>query len=195
MRRRRRRLGAAAAVPWTRRRCANGPARMGIRSAIAVESRVTSWKPSPPGNRRFQTQDRQGSAQFPGPAAVVGSSRLLFQPSLDRTDARLDHRCVRSRRPPRTFRGRNGPRERRSPPGSTAGRLAAALGVPGVRVARICGHSRPLDRTGAAMSPRRLREPPPVVGTSDAYANATATTARSHTAASPTLNSGAGLRG
>src|SRR5262245_31412049 len=41
--RRRRRPGVAAAVPRTRPRCAHGPAPMGTRSAIAVESTVTSW--------------------------------------------------------------------------------------------------------------------------------------------------------
>jgi hypothetical protein len=61
--RRRRRPGVAAAVPRTRRQCANGPAPMDIRSAIEVESPATSWKPSPPAHRRrqLQTQNRQCS--------------------------------------------------------------------------------------------------------------------------------------
>jgi hypothetical protein len=47
---------------------------MGIRSAIAVESRVTSWKTSPPGIRRLQTPNRQTGVRSPRSAAVAGSS-------------------------------------------------------------------------------------------------------------------------
>jgi hypothetical protein len=59
--RRRRSLGVAAAVARTRRQCAHGPAPMDTRSAIAVESPVTSWKTSPPAprSRQPQTQNRQ----------------------------------------------------------------------------------------------------------------------------------------
>src|ERR671910_1373178 len=46
----------------TQRQCANGPASMAIRSAIAVASRVTSWKPSPPASRPCRTQDRRTRA-------------------------------------------------------------------------------------------------------------------------------------
>jgi hypothetical protein len=53
---RRRSLGVAAAVLTTRRQCANGPAPMDTRSAIEVESPVTSWKPSPPAHRTRQLQ-------------------------------------------------------------------------------------------------------------------------------------------
>src|ERR687898_3304068 len=90
VRRPRRRLGAAAAVPRTRRPCASGPAPMAIRSAVEVESRGTSWKPSPPANRRLQAQDRQdpgpdprganrrdaraGLDHYVAPAAATGSS-------------------------------------------------------------------------------------------------------------------------
>jgi hypothetical protein len=48
---RRRRLGVAAAVPRTRRQCANGPAPMDIRSAIEVESPVTFGRPSRPAHK------------------------------------------------------------------------------------------------------------------------------------------------
>jgi hypothetical protein len=59
---RRRRRSGVAAVPTTRRQCANGPAPMDIRSAIEVESPVTSWKPSLLAHRRqLQTQSRQCS--------------------------------------------------------------------------------------------------------------------------------------
>ena len=84
--------GAAAAKTRRRGRGAldtaavrNGPAPMVIRSAIAVESHVTSWKPSPPANRRFQTQNRQdrgcaAPVPWPGVPAVARSSRRVAPP-------------------------------------------------------------------------------------------------------------------
>src|SRR5919106_1794452 len=66
--RRRRRLGVAAAVPPTRRQCANGPAPTDTRSAIEVESPATFWKPSPPAHRRRQLQNpRIDRAEGRGP--------------------------------------------------------------------------------------------------------------------------------
>jgi hypothetical protein len=92
MGRRQRRLGAAAALHWTRRQCANGPAPMGIRSAIAVESRVTSSKLSPPAHRRFQTQNRQDRGMRSPRSAAVGV------PAVARSSRRAAPPPVRSRR-------------------------------------------------------------------------------------------------
>src|ERR687898_2489762 len=83
VRRPRRRLGAAAAVPRTRRPCASGPAPMAIRSAVEVESRGTSWKPSPPANRRLQAPGSTGPR--PGPPRSEPARRPRRPRSLRRT--------------------------------------------------------------------------------------------------------------
>jgi hypothetical protein len=77
---------------------ANGPAPMAIRSAIAVESPVTSWKPSPPPNRRLHTQNRQDP----------GGSRLELLDLGVTVEARCPgaRRGGRSSRPRRPLHGR-----------------------------------------------------------------------------------------
>ena len=66
---------------------------MVIRSAIAVESRVTSWKPSPPANRRLQTQNRQDRG-CAGPAIP----RPWRVPAVSRSNRRVARPLVRSPR-------------------------------------------------------------------------------------------------
>jgi hypothetical protein len=89
--------------------------RMALRSAIAVESRVRSWKPSTPASRQVSNPKRQSGRERN--LDYVRPWRV--QPSIDRTDAVLDRQCIRSRRPRRTRRGRNRPQERRSRWGSS----------------------------------------------------------------------------
>jgi hypothetical protein len=106
-RRRPRSLGVAAAVPRTRRQCANGPAPMDIRSAIEVESPVTFWKPSAPAHRRRQPQPRSDDAEV----CTVPSAcpRTAGRP---RWSATYSRRRCRSRAAGMTSSGPKGPASR-----------------------------------------------------------------------------------
>src|ERR687897_284803 len=77
----------------TQRQCANGPASMAIRSAIAVASRVTSWKPSPPASRPCRTQDRQDPGDAPSLCADGGGRRLSALPDQPRRPSSVQAPC------------------------------------------------------------------------------------------------------
>jgi hypothetical protein len=165
-------------VPRTRRRCAHGPAPMGIRSAIAVESPVTSWKTSPPARRRRQLSNPEstvlrgapspgarppppGQRTAPPVRAVLGLPSVPVEASparLLRPARQVDHRD----RPPTercSERGR-GFRDDDVLPLHSALIVATPIGRSGASPTSTSGRARVDDRVARRMATSpRCRQP------------------------------------